>query len=75
MTEALRIILTGLVVASFVAIVAYMAVFMAAIIWTLGNARRPDPLSEELDRLVTGDLDRVLSEILGQRGTTGVGDR
>lgn len=74
-TGVLKIVLVGLVVGSLAAIVAYLATFVAAVAWTMREARQARALSEELDRLVAEDLERVLPAILGEPGPAGVGDR
>lgn len=71
----LRIVLAVLLVGSFMVILAYMGVFLAAVAWTLRSARQGRALSEELDRLVAEDLERVLPAVMGEPGTAGVGDR
>ena len=60
MVEALRVLLTALVVVSLCVIAAYVVGFLAVTVATVHRRSRPDPLVE--------DLDRVLAEILGRSG-------
>lgn len=57
MGEALHLLLVGLVVASLLVVVAYVAGFLVLAVVTAFRRRRPDPLSLELDRA----LDEILS--------------
>ncbi len=60
MVEALRVLLTALVVVSLCVIAAYVVGFLAVSVATVHRRSRPDPLVE--------DLDRALAEILGRSG-------
>ena len=59
MIEALHLLLICVMVASLCAIAVYVVGFVAVAVLTLRRRARPDPLAEELDR--------VLAEIVGVR--------
>ena len=59
MGEFVQVVFTVVVVASLVAIIAYVMVFFVMVVLTLGQRPVHDPVAQ--------DLDRILEEILGPR--------
>jgi hypothetical protein len=54
MDEILRLALLGALLVSFAGLAAYVLGLAFAVASTLWRARRPDPLADELDRLLAG---------------------
>ena len=54
MDEILRLALLGALLVSFAVLVAYVLGLALAVVSTWWRVRRPDPLADELDRLLAG---------------------
>ena len=68
MVEALRVLLTCVVVVSPCVIVAYVGGFAAVMGITVYRRRRPDALSDELDRFLEAVVGQSREELATSRG-------